>query len=137
VIEPVTHEWMPGRNGGQLRRGGGRGSVKQQREAITERLAKSAGKVADEVLRKALGTPRPVKCPECKHQFSAIVTVDLRAAELVLAYVLGRPSEHVELTGAEGGPMEFATYNDHERQLLTQVLDDAIRAREAAEAAGA
>jgi hypothetical protein len=98
-------EMMPGKHGGMLRRGGGN-IVQQEQAAVKRFLRDGSMQVAQELMVKALAG-------------------DLKAIELVLAYGIGKPSEKVEVSGPDGGPMEIvAGLDDHEKRALR----DAIRA---------
>lgn len=101
----MTTDFMPGRNGGQLRRGGG-SLVKTERAQVRKALLEGSMEAAQVLLEKARGG-------------------DMKAIELVLAYGIGKPTEKVEVSGPDGGPMEIVQMlDDHEKRALR----DAIRA---------
>lgn len=100
-----------------LRRGGGAPPVSAKKAEALAFLRDHAPEAARALLVKALQG-------------------DVRAAELVLAYAIGKPPDKLELTGSDGGPIEiFEGFNDHERKALREAIDAEIAARE--EAAGA
>lgn len=74
---PVPNPMMPGRNGGTLRRGGGKAKAKFRAEFESKIKAAVPG-VADELIRLALKG-------------------NLRAIEMVLAHGVGKPKETVEV----------------------------------------
>ena len=101
----MTTEFMPGKNGGSLRRGGG-SVVKAERAAVRKALMEGSMEAAQVLLEKARGG-------------------DMKAIELVLAYGIGKPTEKVEVSGPDGGPLEIVQMlDDHEKRALR----DAIRA---------
>lgn len=105
----MTTEMMPGRNGGMLRRGGG-STVREQQSEVRRLLREGSTEAALQLLDKARGG-------------------DMKAIELVLAYGIGKPTEKVEVSGPEGGPLEIVqALDDHEKRALR----DAIRAHLAA-----
>lgn len=98
-------EMMPGKNGGALRRGGGNPGHALQHQVKTA-IREGAMEVVPILMEKARNG-------------------DIRAIELVLAYGIGKPTERVEVSGPEGGPVSFvADLDDHEKRALR----DAIRA---------
>lgn len=102
-------DMMPGKHGGMLRRGGGN-PVKAQQVEVRRLLREGSTEAAMALLDKARGG-------------------DMKAIELVLAYGIGKPTERVELSGPDGGPMEMVqTLDDYEKRALR----DAIRAHLAA-----
>jgi hypothetical protein len=102
---------MPGKHGGQLRRGGGRPPVsKAKAEALTF-LRDHALDAARALVVKALRG-------------------DTRAQELVLAYSIGKPVDKLELTGEDGGPVRFMDgLDDHERAALKEAIDAQLAVR--------
>jgi hypothetical protein len=48
----------------------------------------------------------------------------MRAAELLVAYAIGKPKEHVEVTGPEGGPLAVALAGLTIEQVLALVSDE-------------
>lgn len=108
-------EMMPGKNGGQLRRGGGRPPVSKAKQQALEFLRDHALDAARALVVKALRG-------------------DTRAQELVLAYGIGKPPDKLELSGPEGGPLElFEGFDDHERQALRDAIDAELAARQEAD----
>jgi len=82
--------------------------------------------------------------PELVRELLAIATGEretepreqLKAIEIACAYWLGKPSQHVELTGAEGGPMLVAGLDvtklaTEKLQTLQAILGDAPKAIDA------
>lgn len=105
TIRPVSGEIVPQAHGGALRHGGGRPKDSGQVLRIKEILRSGAEETARAVVAKAKKG-------------------DLRAAQMVLEYAIGKPTDRVELSGPDGGPIELAaTMTDEERR----VLRDAIR----------
>lgn len=56
----------------------------------------------------------------------------VRAAETVLGYVLGKPREHIELTGAGGGPIEFADLSTEQLAQVRTIYSAAMAAKKQA-----
>lgn len=97
-------ELVPGPNGGMLRRGGGKMAPKLSVE-VRAMLREGSLDAATALIEKARKG-------------------DIKAIELVLAYGIGKPTEKVELSGPDGGPIELvAGLDDHEKRALR----DAIR----------
>jgi len=113
---------MPGRNGGKLRRGGpGRPKM---RDTVTGHLREfmlgddeKAG-IVDALIVKAMKG-------------------DTRAIELCLHYGIGKPTDKVEVSGPDGGPITHATedLDDHERRALRDAITRELQQREAKEPA--
>lgn len=110
----VTTAMVPGRNGGQIRRGGGRPPKGETHLAKEVRAL-----LKDGAMDAAKGLLMQAK------------RGNIKAAELVLAYVIGKPTEKLELSGPEGGPIEVLQgLDDHERRALKDAIDREIAARE-------
>jgi hypothetical protein len=87
---------MPGKHGGLLRRGGGRPPLSKKQSDTLAYLREHAVDAAKALVMKA-------------------IKGDVRAAELVLAYGIGKPVDKLELTGEDGGPVRFMDgLDDHE-----------------------
>lgn len=99
----MTEQVMPGRNGGTLRRGGGAMAPKLALE-IKQMLREGSVEAAQVLIEKARGG-------------------NIKAIEVVLAYGIGKPTEKVEVSGPEGGPIEFvAGLDDHEKRALREAI---------------
>lgn len=110
---------MPGKHGGLLRRGGGKPPVSAAKKEALAFMRDHAADAARALLMKALQG-------------------DVRAAELVLAYAIGKPVDKLELSGVDGGPVQFLEgFDDHEREVLRAAIDAEIAAREKADGATA
>jgi len=97
--------YVPQPHGGLLRRGGGRLEDPDVKK-VKELLRAGSADAAQALLEKARNG-------------------DTKAIELVLAYGIGKPTDKVEVSGPEGGPIEYlAEMSDHEKRALR----DAIRA---------
>lgn len=97
-------EYVPQPHGGVLRRGGGRVEDTEVKQ-VKALLRAGSADAARALLEKA-------------------AKGDTKAIELVLAYGIGKPTEKVEVSGPEGGPIEYlAGLDDHEKRALR----DAIR----------
>lgn len=96
---------VPGKHGGLLRHGGGKAPSKISNE-VRAMLRDGSPEAARALIEKA-------------------AKGDIKAIEIVLHYGIGKPTERVEVSGPEGGPIEFAAgLDDHEKRALR----DAIRA---------
>ena len=101
----VKTPMMPGKHGGQLRRGGGRPPLSKDKADALAFLRDHALDAAKALVVKALRG-------------------DTRAQELVLAYGIGKPIDKIELTGEDGGPVRFLDgLDDHERAALKTAID--------------
>lgn len=107
---------MPGRNGGTLRRGGpGRPKA---REDVVDALRAVLFADGDNAIIPAL--------------VAKAIKGDIRAIELCLAYGIGKPTDRVELSGPEGGPIEHVSaLSDDELRLVRATLRE-IEAEESA-----
>lgn len=107
---------IPGRNGGTLLRGGAhRKADSEEVRKVKNLLRDGSVSVAKVLLAKALkGDPKSI--------------------ELALAYGIGKPTDKVELSGPEGGPIEvMAGMDDHERRVLRDAIRTHLEAEEAKE----
>ena len=96
---PVANPMMPGKRGGQLRRGGGRKPDARKATAV-------------QAIRD--GLPGAVKA-----LLSQSANGEGWAIKLVLEYGLGKPVDKVEISGPEGGPLEHSLpLTDAERRIL-------------------
>lgn len=108
VIPPTM---MPGKHGGLLRRGGGSPPVSKAKAETLEFLRSHTLDVAKALVVRALRG-------------------DTRAIELVLQYGIGKPVDKLEVTGADGGPVQFFEgFDDHERKALKAAIDAEILGR--------
>ena len=99
----MTEHLMPGKNGGMLRRGGGAMAPKLALE-IKQMLREGSVEAAQVLIDKARGG-------------------NIKAIEVVLAYGIGKPTERVEVSGPEGGPIEFvAGLDNHEKRALREAI---------------
>jgi hypothetical protein len=104
--------FVPGKNGGMLRRGGGMMPSKLS-QTVKQMLREGSVDAATVLLEKARGG-------------------DIKAIELVLAYGIGRPTEKVEVSGPEGGPIELvAGLEDHEKRALRDAIREHLATVEA------
>lgn len=111
----VTTEMVPARNGGQIRRGGGRPPKAETHLAKEVRALLKEG--AEDAAR---GLVMQAK------------RGNIKAAELVLAYVIGKPTDKLEVSGPEGGPIEILQgLDDHERRALKDAIDRELKERAA------
>lgn len=111
---PVPAVMVPGRNGGTIRRGGGRPPKAETHLAKEVRALLKEGAV-----------------DAAKGLLMQAKRGNIKAAELVLAYVIGKPTEKLEVSGPEGGPIEVLQgLNDHERRALKDAIDRELAARE-------
>jgi len=104
-VDGLTDDtYIVGKNGGRLRRGGGKVPSKLSTE-VRAMLREGSVDAAEKLIEKARNG-------------------DIKAIELVLAYGIGKPTEKVEVSGPDGGPIELvAGLEDHEKRALR----DAIR----------
>lgn len=110
TIREISGELVPQPHGGALRLGGGRPVETEEQKAVRSLIKAGARDAAAALVRKAKKG-------------------DVRAIELVLAYVVGKPTERVEHSGPDGGPIEFLNgMNDHERMTLRKIIDEAVTA---------
>lgn len=116
VLEPQPH-------GGALLRSGGPGRPKA-RDTVAGKLRESlfgtgsdkdAKGIVDALIAKALKG-------------------DTRAIELCLHYGIGKPTDKVEVSGPDGGPITHATQDldDHERRALRDAINSELQRRETA-----
>lgn len=99
----VARPTMPGKHGGTLNRGGGRRPPSETAEV--KKLLRAGSKDA---ARKLLEKAR---------------RGEIKAIELVLAYGIGKPTDRVELSGPDGGPIEMVTgLTDHEKRALRRAI---------------
>lgn len=114
TIRPVPVATHPGRNGGVLRHGGGRPPESARVLAVKDLLRNGALEAAKALVEKAKKG-------------------DVKAAELVLHYSIGKPVDKLELSGPEGGPMEFIQgLDDHEKRAMRDAIREHLAALEPA-----
>lgn len=95
---------VPQKHGGALRRGGGKRPDARKRAAV-QAIRDGLPGAVDALLRQA-----------AKGEGWAV--------KLVLEYGLGRPTEKVELSGPDGGPISHTDlFTDDERRALRAALD--------------
>lgn len=100
---------VPGPRGGMLRAGGGKVPSKLSTE-VRAILRDGSTEAATVLVEKARNG-------------------DIKAIELVLAYGIGKPTEKVEVSGPEGGPIEFvAGLDDHEKRALRDAIREHLAA---------
>lgn len=106
----------PGKNGGMLRNGGGRLPSKVKEESL-------------DAIRS--GLPKAIKALVEK-----AASGDSKAIELCLFYGIGKPTDKLEVSGPEGGPIQHAVQelDDHERRALRDAIARELQRREAATA---
>lgn len=96
-------ELMAGRNGGTLRRGGPGGYPETTKEFYR-------------ILRE--------KSPELAVKLVQIAMKgNVAAMTLALSYAVGKPTDKLELSGPNGGPLEFTdAVSDHEKRALRDAI---------------
>lgn len=106
VMRPVAH-------GGMLRHGGGKVPSKISTE-VKAMLRDGSPDAARALIEKA-------------------AKGDIKAIEIVLHYGIGKPTERVEVSGPEGGPIEFAAgLDDHEKRALRDAIREHLATAETA-----
>jgi len=101
--EHAEKTYIEGKNGGRLQRGnpGGRPAIKRE---IVEAIRAGLPGVAQALLNKA-------------------AKGDTKAIELCLHYGIGKPTDKVEVSGPEGGPIPHVDlFTDEQRRALRDAL---------------
>lgn len=105
---------MPGRNGGTLRVGGGRPHDSEATRKVKQLIRDGAEDAAKALLAKARKG-------------------DTKAIEMVLAYAIGKPTDKVEVSGPDGGPLEWVQgLDDHERRAMRDAIEAELERQKAA-----
>lgn len=112
TIRAVSVAVMPGRNGGTLRAGGGRPTESEEVKKVKAMIRAGASDAAKALLVKARKG-------------------DTKAIEMVLAYTIGKPTDKVEVSGPDGGPLEWVqALDDHERRALRDAIERDLASRD-------
>lgn len=118
MTRPVSVAVMPGRNGGTLRAGGGRPPESEAVKKVKALIKDGAEDAAKALVAKARKG-------------------DIKAIEMVLHYAVGKPTDKLELSGPDGGPLEWVQgLDDHERRAMRDAIARELEARGAAVADG-
>lgn len=105
--KPVILEAQP--HGGALLRSAGPGRPKAREEAIG-------------LLREAIFTETPDGPAILDAMIRKARKGDMRAIEASLHYGLGKPTDKVEVSGPDGGPIEHHVLDDDELRLLREAI---------------
>lgn len=123
---------------GGSRPGAGRKPLREKYERhinqAEKKIADKLPQLVDVLMKQALGQILVQEELEDGPEIHAVAP-DRKAGEYLVNRILGRPTEHHELTGADGGPIEFDDLSDTERAARAAAILELARTRRAGQAA--